>query len=221
MERRPLNGPAQSCHEGCRVAADLRDRFSGTVEIRTQSEAVGPGLPPEERESVLRAIAYEMMLDPEAPFRPEPVLYQDFQVRCRIRKVGIGPVPLAEFKLHLNIARSGIDPAGVDGAAWDRAIGIARTIPDDMQAVYLILAGAALSAAPCPSDAEVARRCGMHSAGRARSRIKHLDKGDLVVTRTDMSGRRIAVLPDLGWETAAGDPNGPPQSRETDLSAAE
>ena len=93
-----------------------------------------------------------------------------------------------------------------------------------MQAVYLILAAAALRQSPCPSDAEVARRCGMHSAGRARSRIKHLDKGDLVVTRSDMSGNRIAVLPDLGWETMPGDPNersAAPGSAPTGLLAAE
>ena len=212
-ERRSATPPPPSMNQI--LEQIVRDRAAGP------DETAGPGLPAEEREAVLRGIAHEMMLDSEAPFRPEPVLYQDFQVRCRIRKVGIGPVPLAEFKLHLNIARSGIDPAGVDGAEWDRAIGIARTIPDDMQAVYLILAGAALSGAPCPSDADVARRCGMHSAGRARSRIKHLDKGDLVVTRSDMSGKRIAVLPDLGWETAAGDPNAPPLRRDRDLSAAE
>ena len=175
----------------------------------TEEDASVSSLATEERDALFRIIAYEMMRDPESAFRPEPVLYQDFQVRCRIRKIPGGAVPMAEFKLHLSIARAGIDPAAVDAAAWGRAVAVAKTIPDDLQAVYLILAGAALVGATCPSDNEVARRCGMHSAGRARSRIKHLDKADLVLTRTDMSGNRIAMLPDLGWETAPGDPDAP------------
>ena len=75
------------------------------------------------------------------------------------------------------------------------------------------MAAAALAGAPCPSDGEVARRCGMHSAGRARSRIRHLDKGDLVVTRSDMSGNRVAAVAEFGWETAPGDPNAPRAER--------
>jgi len=168
-----------------------------------------PALAPAERERALRAIAGDIMADPEAAFRPEPVLYGDFQVRCRIGKLGGGPVPLAEFKLHLAAARAGLDPETTDGGDWDRALEVARIIPDDLQAAYLILAAAALRGAPCPSDAEVARRCGMHSPGRARTRIGHLDRSDLIVTRSDMSGHRVVVLPDLGWETAPGDPNAP------------
>ncbi len=181
--------------------------------VRNRPEAAStddtPALEPAERERALRAIAGDIMADPEAAFRPEPVLYGDFQVRCRIGKLGGGPVPLAEFKLHLAAARAGLDPGTTDGGDWDRALEVARIIPDDLQAAYLILAAAALRGAPCPSDAEVARRCGMHSPGRARTRIGHLDRSDLIVTRSDMSGHRVVVLPDLGWETAPGDPNAP------------
>ncbi len=167
------------------------------------------------------------MADPDSFFRPEPVLFGDFQVRCRIGKVGA--VAQAEFKLHINAARAGLDPERAAGADWEKALAVARAIPDDMQAIYLIMAGAALQGAPCPSDHEVARRCGMHSAGRARSRIRHLDKGDLVVTRSDMSGNRVAVVPEFGWETAPGDPDAPaavqPEERRAattlDLFAAE
>ncbi|MGI3901803.1 MAG: helicase HerA domain-containing protein [Janthinobacterium lividum] len=166
-----------------------------------------PALAPDEREAALRAIAREIMADPDSFFRPEPVLFGDFQVRCRIGKVGA--VAQAEFKLHINAARAGLDPDRAAGTDWEKALAVARAIPDDMQPIYLIMAGAALQGEPCPSDHEVARRCGMHSAGRARSRIRHLDKGDLVVTRTDMSGNRVAVVAEFGWETAPGDPDAP------------
>jgi hypothetical protein len=116
---------------------------------------------------------------------------------------------LSEFKLILNAARSGVDPSTMDEAEWLRAIDIARVIPDDLQAVFLILASAALRGAPCPSDLHIAKRCGQHAPGRARSRIRHLEKSDRLVVRTGMTGMRTIVLPDLGWETGWGDPNAP------------
>ncbi len=211
-ERRVASPPKPSMTQ---ILEDIvRDRSNADPEAEA-----APGLSPDERDLAFRRLAYDMMRDAEAAFRPEPVLYGDFQTRCRIARIGGGPIPMTEFKLHLSVARAGIDPDTVDREAWDRAIDMAKTIPEDMQAVYLILAGAALRQAPCPSDFDVARRCGMHSAGRARSRIKHLDKNDLVVTRNDSSGRRIAILPDLGWETAPGDPNAP--AEDPDLLAAE
>ena len=206
-------GPARASAAERRAAAPPAPSVNQLLEeiVRNRPTAVpaeeAPALPPEERERALRAIAREIMADPDSFFRPEPVLFGDFQVRCRIGKVGA--VAPAEFRLHINAARSGLDPELASGADWDRALGVARAIPDDLQAVYLIVAAAALAGAPCPSDSEVARRCGMHSAGRARSRVKHLDKGDLVVTRSDMSGNRVAAVPELGWETAPGDPNAP------------
>ena len=208
-----------------RVAAPPKPSMREVLEeiVRTRPEAAPaddePTLPPEERERALGQIAREIMADGDAAFRPEPVLYGDFQVRCRIARIG-GSVALAEARLHLHAARAGLDAVVADASEWARALAIARTIPDDLQPVYLILAGAALEGRPCPSDGEVARRCGMHSAGRARSRIRHLDKRDLVVTRSDMSGKRVAVLPDLGWETAPGDPDAP-AAPHPDLFAAE
>ncbi len=199
-ERRAAAPPARSMNQI--LEEIVRDRPAVAVADEP------PALPPEERDLALRAIAAEVMADPDAFFRPEPVLLGDFQVRCRIGRIG-GTVAPAEVKLHISAARAGLAPDRAATPEWTRALDAARAIPDDMQAVYLIMAGAALSGAPCPSDSEVARRCGMHSAGRARSRIRHLDRGDLVVTRSDMSGQRVAVLPEFGWETAPGDPNAP------------
>ena len=203
-ERRAAAPPPPSVHQLLEEIVRNRPAASPAEDV--------PALPPEDRDRALRAIAREIMADPDSFFRPEPVLFGDFQVRCRIGKVGA--VAPAEHRLHINAARSGLDPEAAAGADWNRALGVARTIPDDLQAVYLIMAAAALVGAPCPSDGEVARRCGMHSAGRARSRIRHLDKGDLVVTRSDMSGNRVAVVAEFGWETAPGDPNTPARTAD-------
>ncbi len=173
----------------------------------------------EDRERAYRGIAFEILSDPDAAFRPEAVLYQDFLVRCRIGKTGGAALPLPEFKIHLNAARAGVDPNAVDPGEWDRAITIARQIPDDLQAVYLILAGAALLAIACPSDADISRRCGHHSPGRARSRVGHLEKRDLVVMRTDMMGGRAVVLPDLGWESLPGHADGPAMGHPSGVAA--
>jgi uncharacterized protein len=171
-------------------------------------------LPSVEREAAWRAIAHDMLQDTDAHFRPETVLYQDFGVRCRIKRVGGAAVPLAEFKLLLAVARTGLDPEAAAAPEWARAVAVARGIPEDLQAVFLIVAAAALTGAPCPSDAMVAARCGQHAPGRARSRIRHLEKSNHFVVRSGLSGTRAIVLPDLGWETGWDDP-----TTETSLAA--
>lgn len=179
-----------------------------------------PAMPPAERQLAFGRIAFAILQEADAAFRTEAVLYQDFIVRCRIARLGGTPPAMAEFKFLLNAARSGMDPDAVDRQEWQRALDQARSVPADLQAVYLILAGAALTLAPCPADAAIARRCGSHSAGRARSQIRHLQNADFILTRMDMRGARIAVLLDLGWETAPGDPNAAAPD-PGDLAAAE
>jgi hypothetical protein len=54
--------------------------------------------------------------------------------------------------------------------------------------------------------------------------VAYLESRNLVVTRNDPRGLRIIALPDLGWETAPGDPNAveePPVPEIRDLFAAE
>ena len=178
----------------------------------------GPVLSEADRRAAFLSIVGEILREADAAFRPEPLLYQDFGVRCRIARVG--PVPtLAAFRLLLNAGRAGVDSAE-DVEAWGGAIEAARAVPDDLQAVFLILAGAALSRRPCPSDAEIAARCGQHAPGRARSRIGHLEKSGFVVMRPGAAGLRAAVLPDLGWETAWGDAAAPVEMPARRLPAA-
>ncbi|MCX5493236.1 ATP-binding protein [Kaistia dalseonensis] len=201
IERRPPSPPAPTTNE---ILEQLvRERPAAAA------EEIAPGLPPEERAAAFRSIIRAIIAEPEATFRTEAALYQDFLVRGRIERIGGAPLPLAEFKFLLNVARAGIDDDSVDPSDWERAIEIARQLPEETQMIYMIMAGAALTHAPCPSDLELAHRCGTHSAGRARSRLKHLEKTDHIVLRVDIRGNRAAVLPDLGWETAPGDPKAP------------
>ena len=173
-----------------------------------------------EREAALDAILREILADPEAAFRSVAVLYQDFLVRCRIRRVAGEPLNLPAFRRRLAVARAGVDTATAEGSEWDRAVTFAGDLPEDIQGVYLLLARAALEGSPCPPDGEIARACGSRSPGRARRLIAYMETRNIVVTRGDPRGLRIIALPDLGWETGPGDPNafeepqGPLDSRD-------
>ncbi|HLM38580.1 MAG TPA: ATP-binding protein [Microvirga sp.] len=160
-----------------------------------------------EHEAALDAILREILADPEAAFRSVAVLYQDFLVRCRIRRVGGEPPNLPAFRRRLAVARAGVDTATAAGSEWDRALALAGDLPEDIQGVYLLLARAALEGSPCPPDGEIARACGSRSPGRARRLVAYLETRNIVVTRADPRGLRIIALPDLGWETGPGDPN--------------
>ena len=199
VERRPPPAPLPSMKEI--LEQIVRDR-----PVSVLRDGNPDAMPSAERDADYRAIADDILLETDANFRPEVVLYQDFCVRCRIKRVGGAPVTLAEFKLLLNVARAGIDPERAARPDWARAVDVAREIPDDLQAVFLIVAGAALLGLPCPSDTEIASRCGQHAPGRARSRIRHLEKNDRIVVRSGLSGSRKIVLPDLEWETGWNDP---------------
>ncbi|WP_262029555.1 helicase HerA domain-containing protein, partial [Microvirga sp. Mcv34] len=159
-----------------------------------------------EREAALDAILREILDDPEAAFRSVAVLYQDFLVRCRIRRVSGEPLNLNAFRRRLAVARAGVDTATAEGSEWDRAVAFAADLAEDLQGVFLLIARAAMEGTPCPPDGEIARACGSRSPGRARRLIAYMESRNIVVTRNDPRGLRIIALPDLGWETGPGDP---------------
>jgi hypothetical protein len=199
--RRPALAPPPSTNE-------LLAQMSREPEPAPASDAV-PAMSREVREAVLREIVADVMADPDACSRSESVLFQDFLVRCRIKKVPGQPPKLPEFRFYLNAARAGVAPEVAAGEDWARVAEIAATLAEDVQGVFMLLARAAMERGPCPSDLDVARVCGTSSAARARSRMAHLDRQGIAVIRSDMRGARIVAIPDLGWETAAGDPNAP------------
>ena len=116
---------------------------------------------------------------------------------------------LNEFRGWLEDARAGVTPEEAATEAWQRVVDVARAVPSDLRGVFVLFAHAAMRGEPCPSDLDVARMCGTRSVGRARNRVQQLDRHGAIVLRNTMKGERIAVLPDLGWETLAGDPAAP------------
>jgi DNA helicase HerA-like ATPase len=162
-----------------------------------------------EREAGIEAVMREILEDPDAAFRTDAVLYQDFLVRCRIRRVAGEPLHLAAFRRKLAVARAGVDRETAGGETWASALSLSESLPEDLQGVFLVVAQAAVAGAPCPSDATLARTYGSHSPRRARRLLAYFEERNLLVVRTDFHGKRVLAFPDLGRETAPGDPNAP------------
>jgi uncharacterized protein len=158
-----------------------------------------------EREALYEEILRAVLADPEAAYRSIAVLYQDFLVRCRGQGVEGDRLALPAFRRKLSAARAGAGTG--DDPAWERATGVAATLAEDIQPVFLLLARAALDHAPCPSDADVARACGSRSKGRGRRLLTYMEQRGFIAARSGLGNTRAITLPALGWETALGDPN--------------
>ena len=82
-----------------------------------------------EREDTLAAIVSEMVDDPDAAFRTDAVLFQDFLVRCRIRRLQGEPVGLPEFRRRLAVAKARIDRELAAGEPWQQALALSAGLP--------------------------------------------------------------------------------------------
>ncbi|MBB3218093.1 hypothetical protein FHW72_003184 [Ochrobactrum sp. RC6B] len=190
---------------------------------KTEAEPVEaplfPGIVEAEREELLEKVMREIVDDPEASFRSVAVLYQDFLVRCRIHRVPGEPLALPAFRRRLAVAQASIESDVANGETWQQALILSESLTDDVQGVFLIVAQAAVTGAPCPSDAALARAYGTHSFSRARRLLTYFEERGLLVVRNDFKGMRIVNFPDLGCETAPGDPNAPDDLAEEGAAA--
>ncbi|HEY9057638.1 MAG TPA: ATP-binding protein, partial [Aurantimonas sp.] len=121
----------------------------------------------EERAAAVDAIFAEMLEDPDAAFRPVPVLYQDFLTHCRLKRLRGAETDMAAFRRRLSLARAGVSVETED-EAWQAVVARASDLPEEMQGVYMMLARAARDGAECPSDEALARAYGSHSPSRGR-----------------------------------------------------
>ncbi|WP_449394219.1 helicase HerA domain-containing protein [Devosia riboflavina] len=201
--RRPPPPPPPSTNELLAQVARAR------ADREPEPTSLFPEIDEAEREATIKSVMVELMSDPDAGFRNTAQLYQDFLVRCRIRRVPGEPPALPAFKRLLAVARVAPDEETASSDGWQQALALSETLTDDVQGVFLVLAQAALVGGPCPSDATIARLYGTHSTSRARRLLTWFEERGLIVIRTDFRNQRIAAFPDLGVETAPGDPNGP------------
>ncbi|HEY0291557.1 MAG TPA: DUF87 domain-containing protein, partial [Hansschlegelia sp.] len=157
-----------------------------------------------DRDAAIAGIMTEMMAEPDAGFQPISLLYQDFLVRCRIARVPGEPIDLPRFRKEFAIAKADLGEVGFASADWDQATLVAASLPEDVRGVFLLIAKAALSKAPCPSDGEIAKAYGTRSTGRARRLLTYMEERGFIACASDLRGNRIVMLPDVGWQTAPG-----------------
>ena len=162
--------------------------------------AAPPNGPAVDEEAIYADVLRAIVADADAATRGAPVLFQDFQVRCRMAGLARPVLDLAGFTRRLSCARAGV--FDVHAEEWADALALAGTLPDDMMGAFLLVARAAKEARPCPSDAELATTYGTSSLGRVRRLIGYIEARDLFVTRTDLGGKRSITIPRLGWTTA-------------------
>lgn len=158
---------------------------------------------PVDADAVMADALHGIVADPDSALRPAAALFQDFQVRCRmagLRRIALDP---SSFARRLAAARAGIYQP--EDEQWAPAMTAAAAVPDEMLGAFLLIARAARENAPCPSDEEIARIYGTSSLGRARRVLAYMEDRDVIVTRTDLSGRRSVTIPRLGWTTASTD----------------
>lgn len=201
--------PARQRKAPAPSAPDLLTQLAahGEAQASVQAEQEQEDDTPEtqaERESRMNAILRDMMVDEDSSFRPVPVLYQDFLVRCRIAGLGRNALDLRRFNRALATARSGVGEDTSASTQWQEAETRASVLPEDLQAVFLFLARAAIERAPCPSDAQIAKVYGTVSTGRARRLLAWFEDQNLLVLRADGMGRRVLTFIGSGWETLPG-----------------
>jgi energy-coupling factor transporter ATP-binding protein EcfA2 len=164
-----------------------------------------PEMEPEEREEKIAGVLSEILTDPQSAYRTDAVLYQEFLVRARMRRIHGTPMSLSDFRRQVAVTRSGVSDEMVESEAWAKALELSRAVSDDLHGVFLLLVKAALSEEPCPSDARIAKAYGTHSARRARRLLGYFEEQNLIVLHSDFSGKRIVAFPDLDARTSPGD----------------
>jgi len=167
-----------------------------------------PKLDNEEQEAIVSLTLKELTEEPGSAFQPIPALYQDFGLRCRMRRLATPPLDLPAFRKRLAMARAGLFDARGDG--WEPALAIGAELPEDMLAPFLLVARAAREAAPCPADEALAEAYGTSSPARVRRLLGWMEERQIIVSRTDLSGKRSIAIPRLGWTTAPAAPETEP-----------
>ncbi|MBG0810759.1 ATP-binding protein [Methylosinus sp. H3A] len=188
--------------------ADVLARLARSAPPAPPAAEPPPSISPEQRQAAIDSALREILSDSDANFRTIAVLYQDFLVRCRIRRIGGEPLSLPAFRRRLAVAHAGIELAEAESAdsPWAEVLAMAGALPEDMQGVFLSLARAAFDHRPCPSDADVASAYGTRSPGRARRLLAYMEEQQAIVCRLDQRGWRIVAIPGVAWETEPGDP---------------
>ncbi|WP_260482943.1 ATP-binding protein [Sphingomicrobium flavum] len=202
LEDAPLPVPPPKAEPKPLPSEAMMEKLAASVQAKRDAAPTDlPTKSDEELEQIIADVLRAIVADEGDHMMSASVLYQDFSVRCRMAGVFTPPLDLAGFTRRLSAARAGIYSA-LDGE-WAEAMHAAQDLPEDMLGPFLLVARAARDGAPCPSDEEIAASYGTASLGRARRLLAYIESRDLIVSRTDLGGKRSIAIPSLGWSTAA------------------
>ncbi|QDH17871.1 ATP-binding protein [Swingsia samuiensis] len=137
----------------------------------------------------------------DAAYKPLATLYQDFQMRARIKGIPRNSLDLAQFQRFISSIRAGLEYERLETEDWQKAEKIAQKLPEDLQGVFLLIARSALDQEPCPSDEAIAEVYGTHSLGRAKRQLAYLEEREAIVVQETPFGRKVAIV-GYGWQTA-------------------
>ena len=160
----------------------------------------GPPPDPEAVGAIIADVLDAMLAEEGSEHRSANVLFQDFQVRCRMAGLASPPLDLDGFSRRLSCARAGI--ANPEDEDWRDAMALADTLPAEMVGAFLLIAHAARERLSCPEDAAIAAVYGTSSLGRVRRLLGYMESTGLIVSRNDLSGNRTISIPQLGFTTA-------------------
>ena len=180
-----------------RPSESLIEQLAATMPVRA------PAMPDKseaETGAIVATVLEAVAGDPDSGGRSASLLFQDFSVRCRMAGLARPPLDLGAFTRRMAMARAGLFD---EGAEWAEALEAARALPEDMLGPFLLLARAARDRAPTPSEEAIAASYGTASLGRTRRLLSYIESRELIVTRTDLAGKRSIAIPSLGWATAA------------------
>lgn len=149
-----------------------------------------------ESAAVVRTVLDEMATEEGCTYQPAATLFQDFTVRCRMRGLKNPGMDAAQFRRRFSLALAGLDPDGGDEQVA-RLLELAEAVPEDLVTIFLAIGKAVIAGEPCPDDETLAMLYGTRSVGRARKMLEHLERSDLIVVRTDFTGRRSVAIPRL------------------------
>ena len=161
-----------------------------------------PELDEDEQAAVRSAVLAEMAAEDARV--PLPQLYQDYQVRCRMRGVAANET-LDAFRRQFAMARAGLSP----DEDWDDAVALGETLPEDMLAPFLGVARAARAEEECPDNEMLALLYQTASPSRARRMHEFIEEKGLIVVRVDLTGKRSISFPHFGWTTLPAIPEQP------------
>ena len=154
----------------------------------------------EERAAAVDQIFAEMLEDPDAAFRPVPVLYQDFLTHCRLKRLRGAETDMNAFRRRLSLARAGVS-SQADDADWQAVVDRAGDLPEEMQGVYMMLARAARDGVEAPGDEALARAYGSHSPSRGRFLLGYMSERGLIEADADFRGNRVVRVSGTDWRT--------------------